>query len=140
MLRMIIFGALLLGSCAFALLRGSRDAQIVAITTLFASLASYYLMSRYTDVELGVFVVDSLALAAFAVVALKSDRFWPLWIAGLQLTTTFGHGLRALEDEMVPIAYAVALRSWSYPIQIILIIAVWRGLQREKMKDRRLAS
>lgn len=134
MIRIIIFDILLFGSCAFALLRGTRDAQIVAVTTLVASLASLFLMSRYTGVELGVFVVDILVLLAFAAVALKSDRFWPLWIAGMQLTTTFGHALRAWDDQMVPIAYAVALRSWSYPIQVILIVAVWRGLRRQQME------
>ena len=31
---------------------------------------------------------------------------------------------------MVPIAYAVSLRFWVYPIHIILIIAVWRSQLR----------
>lgn len=132
MVRLIIFNALLLGSCGYALLRGTRDAQIVAVTTLAASVASYFLASRYTGVEVGVLVVDILALLAFGAVALQSDRFWPLWITGLQLTTSFGHALRASHEQMVPIAYAVALRSWSYPIQIILIVAVWRSLRRKQ--------
>lgn len=135
MTRLIIFNALLLGSCAYALLRGTRDAQIVAVVTLVASFASYFLVSRYAGVEFGVLVVDILVLLAFAAVALQSDRFWPLWITGLQLTTSFGHALRAWEDQMVPIAYAVALRSWSYPIQIILIVAVWRSLRRKQLEQ-----
>lgn len=135
MVRLIIFNVLLLGSCGYALLRGTRDAQIVAVVTLVASFASYFLVSRYTGVEVGVLVVDILVLLAFGAVALQSDRFWPLWITGLQLTTSFGHALRAWEDQMVPIAYAVALRSWSYPIQIILIIAVWRSLRRQQLEQ-----
>jgi hypothetical protein len=140
MVRIIIFDILLFGSCAFALLRGTRDAQVVAVTTLVATFASYFLVSRYAGVEFGVFLVDILVLLAFAGVALQSDRFWPLWIAGLQLTTTFGHALRAWDDQMVPIAYAVALRSWSYPIQIILIVAVWRGLRRQQLEGRPVAA
>jgi hypothetical protein len=132
MVRQLIFYSLLFGSCGFALLKGTRDTQIVAVTTLAATFVSLVLVSRYAGVEFGVLVVDILVLFAFAAVALKSDRFWPLWIAGLQLTTSFGHMLRAWEDQMVPIAYAVALRSWSYPIQIILIVAVWRGLRRKQ--------
>lgn len=132
MIRLIVFNTLLFGSCAYALLKGTRDAQIVAVVTLVASLATYFVVSRYTGVELGVLVIDLLVLLAFTAVALKSDRFWPLWIAGLQLTTSFGHALRAMEDQMMPIAYAVALRSWSYPIQIILIVAVWRSRRRER--------
>lgn len=138
MARLIIFNALLLGSCAYALLRGTRDAQIVAVVTLAASMASYALVSRYAQVEFGVLAVDVLTFLAFTAVALKSDRFWPLWISGLQLTTSFGHLIKAWEDQLVPIAYAVALRSWSYPIQIILAVAVWRS-QRRKLPDHRAA-
>ena len=130
MTRLIIFLVLLLGSCGYALLKGTRDAQIVAVSTLAATVASYLLVSRYDGVEFGVLVIDVLVLTVFVAVALKSDRFWPLWIAGLQLTTTFGHVLRALEDQMGPIAYAVSLRFWVYPIHIILIIAVWRSQVR----------
>lgn len=140
MIRLIIFNALLLGSCGYALLRGTRDAQIVAVVTLVASFASYFVVSRYTGVEVGVLVVDVLVLLAFTAVALKSDRFWPLWIAGLQLTTTLGHALRAVEDQIVPIAYAVSLRFWSYPIQIILIVAVWRSLRRKQRPTNPVAS
>ena len=138
MIRLIIFNVLLLGSCAYALLRGTRDAQIVAVVTLAASMASYALVSRYAQVEFGVLAVDILTFLAFTAVALKSDRFWPLWISGLQLTTSFGHLLKAWEDQLVPIAYAVALRSWSYPIQIILAVAVWRS-QRRKLPEHRAA-
>lgn len=142
MIRLIVFNALLLASCGYALLRGSRDAQIVAIVTLVASLLSYLLvLSHYSAVEIGVMIVDILTFLAFTAVALKSDRFWPLWISGLQLTTSFGHLLKGLESELVPLAYAIALRSWSYPIQIILAVAVWRSQRRAKRADEgRLAA
>jgi hypothetical protein len=132
MIRVILFDLLLFGSCGYALLKGTRDAQIVAVTTLVANFASYLVVSRYAGIETGVLAVDILVLVAFIAVALRSDRFWPLWIAGLQLTTTFGHVLRAIEDQMMPIAYAVSLRLWVYPIHIILIIAVWRSQVRNQ--------
>ena len=136
MIRLIIFNALLFGSCAYALLRGTRDAKIVAIVTLVASFATLLLFRTYSEVEVGVLIVDILTFLAFTAVALQSDRFWPLWISGLQLTTTFGHLLKAYEDQLVPIAYAVALRSWSYLIQIILLVAVWRSQQRARAAER----
>jgi hypothetical protein len=133
MIRLIAFNSILLGSCGYALLKGTRDAQIVAMVTLVASFVSYLLLlSHYQQLEYGVLGVDVLTFIAFTAVALKSDRFWPLWISGLQLTTSFGHLLRGFEEQLVPIAYAVALRAWSYPIQIILAVAVWRSQQRRK--------
>ncbi len=50
--------------------------------------------------------------------------------SGLQLTTGIGHFLKAMEPGLVPIAYATALRFWSYPILLILAIATWRAHHR----------
>ena len=80
-------------------------------------------------------VVDILTFAAFTFVALTSDRFWPLWVSGLQLTTSMGHVLKGIETSLLPIAYAAALRFWSYPILIILTVAVWRHQQRVRQQN-----
>ena len=51
----------------------------------------------YAHVEGGALLVDLAVLAAFVAVALRSDRFWPLWVAGLQLTTSVAHFLKAID-------------------------------------------
>ena len=89
--------------------------------------------------EIGVLAVDLFTLAAFTYVALRSDRFWPLWISGLQLTTSIGHVLKAIDSHLVPFAYGAALRVWSYPILIILAVAVWRGQRMHFARDPRSA-
>jgi hypothetical protein len=77
-----------------------------------------------------ILIVDVLAFLAFTYVALVSDRFWPLWIAGLQLTSSMGHLFKAIDAELLPIAYAAALRMWAWPILIILGIGTWRAQRR----------
>ena len=129
MVRFLIFNLLLFGSCGYALWKGSRDARIVAATCLIAAFASIP-VAAYGSVEVSVLLVDLLVLASFLYVALKSDRFWPLWIAGLHVTTVVAHGLKLMSGDLVPIAYAVALRFWAYPELIILAVAVWRHNQR----------
>ena len=42
-----------------------------------------------------------------------------------------GHALKLTSGDLVPIAYAVALRLWAYPELIILAFAVWRSSQRD---------
>lgn len=134
MLRLILFDLLLFGTCAYALLKGTRDARIVAAVSIAANFASSALKapvtSSYSSFETGVFTVDVVTLLAFTFVALTSDRFWPLWVSGLQLTTSFGHLIKGFASDLMPIAYAAALRFWSYPILIILAVAVWRGQRR----------
>ena len=134
-MREILFDLLLFATCGYALVYGRQDAKIVGAVCIAASIASLAVASRYSGVEIGVLIIDLLTLAVFVFVALRSDRFWPLWISGLQLTTTIGHLLKAIELDLVPIAYAVALRFWAYPILIILAVATWRsrrGLQLER--------
>jgi hypothetical protein len=141
MVRLIIFNALLFGSCGYALLKGRSDARIVAIVCIVAAFASSALKApihaSYSTVEWGVLTVDIATFAAFTFVALTSDRFWPLWVSGLQLTTSLGHLLKGIDANLLPLAYAAALRFWSYPILIILVIGVWRQQRRSKLQPAR---
>lgn len=138
MIRLILFNLLLFGACGYALLRGSRDARIVAIVCIVANFATVAFRgpatSSYSSVQVVVMMIDLGTLAAFTFVALTSDRFWPLWVSGLQLTTSLGHLLKGLQSDLLPFAYAAALRFWSYPILIILAVGVWRSQHRRTNK------
>jgi hypothetical protein len=131
--RILIYRALMFSVCAYALIRGKSEARIVALVFLvgnFATLALRSPLASYSSVETGILAVDMLCLVAFAYVALVSDRFWPLWVCGLQLTTSLGHLVKAFDENLMPLAYAAALRFWTYPILVILTVGVWRGHRR----------
>jgi hypothetical protein len=138
MVRLIFFFALMAAACGYALLRGRTDARIVGAVFLVGTFATMGLRSSpaggYSSVESGIFAVDVVCLLAFTYAALISDRFWPLWVSGFQLTTIFGHVFKAIDSDLLPLAYAAALRFWGYPILIMLAVGVWRQqkrLQRE---------
>ena len=122
------------GICGYALFRGRTEARIVAAVFLIGNFATLalrsHLATQYSSVEPAVFVVDVVCFLFFTYAALISDRFWPLWVSGLQLTTSFGHVLKFVDSSLLPLAYAAALRFWSYPILIILAVGVWRSRQR----------
>jgi len=134
MLPHSVYWSVLLSICAFAFWRGRIDERIAAATCLIATLVQLFVVTptqhRYSGVEVGVLLVDVGVLIVFVGIALQSRRFWPLWVAGLQLTTVFGHILKAIQLSLLPHAYAGALRFWSYPILLILAIATWRTNQR----------
>lgn len=129
-----IFIPLLLAVTGYALWRGGQDERIVAAACLAGTAATLLVISplrqRYAGVEEGLLLVDLAVLAGFVTVALRSKRFWPLWIAGLQLTTSLGHILKGVDQDMLPQAYGVALQFWSYPILIILAVGTYRTHQR----------
>jgi hypothetical protein len=129
--RLIIYRALMYGVCGYALVRGKTEARIVALVFLVADLATLALRSSsYSTVETSVFVIDVVAFFAFTYAALISDRFWPLWVSGLQLTSSMGHVFKAIDVHLLPLAYAAALRFWAWPILIILAIGTWRSQRR----------
>lgn len=134
MVRLILYYLLLLGTCSYALWRGKVDARIVAAFFFVGNFATIALRSNpgggYSSVEPGIFAVDVICFLAFTYAAIISDRFWPLWVSGLQLTTSFAHVLKLIDSSLLPLAYAAALRFWGYPILIILAVGVWRGQKR----------
>ena len=106
----------------------------MATACIVATVATRFLVSpvsiRYSNVELGLVLVDLAMLATFITIALQSQRFWPLWVAGLQLTTSMSHLMKAIDWQLLPKAYGAAVALWSYPILIILAVGTWRSHQR----------
>jgi hypothetical protein len=136
MLPAIFYWLILLAITAYAMWRGRSDERIVASACLAASLITYAVLSpqvmRYSQVETGVLLVDLGVLAVFTAVALQSNRFWPLWVAGLQLTTSVAHALKWIDADLLPHAYGAAARFWSYPILLIVAIGTWRTHRRNR--------
>lgn len=129
------FWALLLVTCGYALWRGRKYEQLSALVFITATVASVLARTsgpdRYLAVERSDLVIDTLVLIALVAIALRSDRFWPLWVAGLQLTISMSHVLKAIQPDLLPLAYAAAERFWSYPTLIILFIGAWRQHRRQ---------
>jgi len=143
MLSPLQYFVVLFAVCAYAFMRGRSDERTVATICVIASIASVAvispLASRYSQVEAGVFIVDLATFAGFTFVALRSERFWPLWVAGLQLTTLMSHAFKLGRLDLMPQAYAAAARFWVYPIFVIIVIGTWRS-HRRRLERRRQAA
>ncbi|HEY8434965.1 MAG TPA: hypothetical protein VIK68_10190 [Sphingomicrobium sp.] len=129
-----LFRILLAVVAAYVLLRGRRDERDVGLVLVLGVIATHLVISplktRFASVETHVFAVDVIVFMGFLWVALRSERFWPLWIAGLQLTAIMGHVLKAVDIHLFTKAYAAAMVFWSYPIVLILAIGTWRSHRR----------
>lgn len=138
MLSPLSYWILLLAVSAYAFARGRFDERGAAVICIAATVGTMLVHSpvteRFSNVEVGVLVVDVLALLAFTAIALRTDRFWPLWVAGLQLTTTMAHVLKAIDLHLLPQAYAAAARLWVYPIFLIIVVGTWRGSHRREVE------
>lgn len=135
-LLVILFWILLLVSCGYALWRGRKYERIAALVFVSATVLSILghspLHGRYVGIETADLIVDTAVLIAVAAIALVSDRFWPLWVAGLQTVDSLSHLMKAIDANLVPHVYAAAERFWSYPILVILLVGAWRQNRRSQ--------
>jgi hypothetical protein len=134
-----IFWLLLLCCCGYALWRGRRYEQLSALVCIAASIISVVARmaggNAYTGIQFGDLIVDTAVLLAFVAIALRSDRFWPLWVAGLQLTISMSHLMKAIDPHLLPLAYAAAERFWSYPTLVIIAVGAWRQHRRSMFPE-----
>jgi len=132
MIRIIIFYFLLLGSCGYAIWRGGGPERITGWMTVGAALLTVAAghPTQYRHVELHVFLIDLALLIGLVIVALKADRLWPMVLAALHLESTAVHILKLFDAELMRATYAVMIVMWSYPIQILLVIATLRHQRR----------
>ena len=129
-----LFRILLAVVALYALVRGKRDERQVGLIFVVGVIATELVLPapalRFAGVETHLLLVDLAVFLGFTWVALRSERFWPLWIAGLQLTAIFGHVLKAIDVDLFSRAYAAALVFWAYPMLLILALGTWRGQRR----------
>lgn len=134
-LHIVIFWLLLLLSCGYALWRGRRYERMAALVFIAATfltlLDSASAETRYVGIARADLYIDTGVLAALVAIALVSDRFWPLWAAGLQLVDSMSHVMKVIDAQLIPTVYGAAERFWSYPILAILLIGAWRQHRRQ---------
>lgn len=118
----ILFLALLFGTCVFALVRGRSDERMAAVAMLLAAVLSPVAMaSGYASPEIGVLAIDIGLLAFLMLLAMKSDRFWPLWAAGFHIVGTTIHLATFVDADIWPPAYANAQAFWAWPVLAALL-------------------
>ena len=122
-----LFIALLLATTIVALVKGGRTEQTGTLIYLAGCVLTVFQASpgatRFTGGETGILMVDFLTFAAFFILALNANRFWPIWVSALLAIPLFGHLAMIVDPGIVPWAYAVILSVWSYPILVIILLA-----------------
>ena len=113
-------------SCGMAVKWGGVDERLASLGFILATLASHvWTRSDYALTETIVLMIDAALLLGLVVLALRSDRFWPMWAAAFQLVGTTVHFASMMATADYASAYGVALVFWSYPVLIALGVGTW---------------
>lgn len=125
------FAAIMILTCGAALWFG-RDSErwtaLVLITSAIASLIAQ--TSKFFQPESGILLIDLALLSYLIWLALRSDRFWPLYAAGFQIIGTLIHVARITDDSIFQSAYATGQILWSYPVLLTLAVGTWFEARR----------
>lgn len=129
-LNFVTYGTLLTICWVYTLSRGGAPERIGATILLIGYGLTAIVISdiavRFEAIETGVLIIDLLCLAAFGALAVRADRFWPLWLAALQLLTVLAHGVKLIDSDVFRRAYAFLAVVWSYPMIFLLIVGTFR--------------
>jgi hypothetical protein len=128
--NLLTFAILMIGCWIYALVRGGSPERIGSSIFVAGSLISLTTQVPFRTLEVGFLAIDILWLTAFLTLALKADRFWPLWIAAFQFITVAGHVVKIVDPDITGRTYHFMIVIWSYPMILLMIIGTWRHQRR----------
>lgn len=86
--------------------------------------------------DLAYFAIDFLTFAALLTIALRANRIYPLWMAGVQLTALMTHIAERTTDIVSPLAYAILNLSTFYLAIVFLAAGLAAHIRRSKTWGR----
>ncbi len=120
----------------YALWRGGAPERWAGVLLALAAAATYFSYTsfevRFRSVEAGVLVVDLALTTALWLLALRSNRIWPMFITALQFASTLVHISKAVDLGMSPWAYHFLLKLSGYPILLALLVGTIRHDARRR--------
>lgn len=130
-----VYYSFLIFCCGYALYRGSRaeyvGASIMILGSISTAIFARVFEATWTGLEIGIFVIDIVALYALIHLTLVSDRFWPMWATGFHLLAVSVHTAIMVAPEVTPWAFATGAAFWAYPMLLALAIGAHEYVQPE---------
>ncbi|MFT3976671.1 MAG: hypothetical protein QM688_06105 [Sphingomonas bacterium] len=131
MALLVAFVLLTFVTCSYAGWRGGGPERSVAALFFCAVLASAFAPAEpHQSVNWAVLYIDAAFFLGVTVIALFSDRFWPIWIAALQLIALASHGIRAYDAGILPVVYRTMITKLGYIMLAILAVGAFRHYHR----------
>lgn len=135
----LAFNFALLMCAAYAIVNGGRTGKAGSAIFIFATIfssATAWMNPEWVGTSLGLLAVDGACLLALAVLALTSNRHWPLWAMGFQTVAVATHLTTLTAPEIVPKSYQALLSFWAIPILWVMVAGTRKDRQYERNKIR----
>ena len=135
-----LFLSLMVVCCGYSAVRGGapeRAAAALQIGAFALNLPVHFFLdqSGYRSAIVGTAAIDVTLLVALTLLAWRSTRFWPLWVAGWQLAAIVAHLTKLIDPSMMPAGYAIQAQIWAYPMLVATAAGSWRHHARVAVGD-----
>jgi len=140
----ILFWSLCLSACAYALMLGGWEGRWTTITIILASLATlianhwlrtYWFDLFWVDTNIAVLAIDLMTFAAMYVIAARSGRWWPIWVAAFQLNSVVAHLATVISPAFTALVYQGYEGLWAIPGQLVMVFGIYRDRRWKSSYD-----
>jgi len=129
LLLCIVYGSIVGG-------RTGRAGSAIFVGATVLTAMGAMLDPTWTSTSYAIFAVDAVCLILLMALAMRSNRFWPIWAVGFQTVAVATHIATLLIPEIVPKAYYAMLSFWSIPILWVMAVGTHKDRKYEKKKAR----
>jgi hypothetical protein len=131
---LLAFYSALLLCAAYASINGGRTGKtgsVIFILATILSAAAVRMNPSWAGTSLGLFAVDAGCLLALLILALASNRFWPIWALGFQIVAVATHLATLSIPDVVPKSFQALLSFWAIPILWVMVAGTHKDMQYE---------
>ncbi|MBJ7388980.1 MAG: hypothetical protein JHC92_06030 [Sphingomonadaceae bacterium] len=131
MILLAFYSALLL-CAAYASVNGGRTGKAgsaIFIVASISTVAAARMNPNWAGTSLELFAVDAGCLLALLILALMSNRFWPIWGLGFQIVAVATHLATLYIPDVVPKSFQALLSFWAIPILLVMVAGTHKDLQ-----------
>jgi len=131
---LLAFYSALLLCAVYASANGGRTGKAGSAIFVVASVltvAAARMHPSWAGTSLGLFAVDAGCLLALLILALASNRFWPIWALGFQIVAVATHLATLSIPDVVPKSFQALLSFWAIPILWVMVAGTHKDMQYE---------
>ena len=126
----ILFWALILPACSYAVMFGGWEGRcapaILVVASIATGLSNKWLLVHWHETNISVLVIDVMTFTALYLVAAVSHRWWPIWMTAFQLNSVAGHVATTLSPEFKNLVYQGYSALWAVPCVLVMVYGIWR--------------
>lgn len=118
--------------CGFAMWRGGKPERLAGALFLAFSIVTFLLPDRrWMDVQYAVMWLDIVFWLVLVALALFADRWWTLWMAGLQGVGVLLHLAFWAQMKVTSLAYSVGLNLVGHTLLVAILIGTVSYIRRQ---------